>query len=67
VVRFWLDSLELAFRRLFFREEFELFIAAKLDFEGEGAETRAFEEEDCHWLATAAYALGAEGIGILTG
>jgi hypothetical protein len=54
--------------RLFFPgEEFELFIATKLDLEGEGAEAWAFEEEDSHWLATAAYALGAERIGILTG
>jgi hypothetical protein len=52
---------------LFLREEFELFIAAELDLEGEGAEARAFEEKDRGRLAAAAHAFGAEGVGILTG
>jgi hypothetical protein len=52
---------------LFFGKEFELFIAAELDFEGEGAEAWAFEEKDRGRLAAAAHAFGAEGIGILTG
>ena len=54
-------------RLFFFRKEIKLFITADLDLEREGAEARAFEEEDGHRLATAPYAFGAEWIGILTG
>jgi hypothetical protein len=50
-----------------FRKEVELFIATELDLEGEGTETRAFEEEDGGWLAAATHAFAAERIGILTG
>lgn len=53
--------------RLFLGKEVELFIAAELDLEREGAEARAFEEENGHRLATAPHAFAAEGIGILTG
>lgn len=54
--------------RLFFLcEEFELFIAAGLDLEGERAETGAFEEKDGERLTTAPHTFRAEGIGILTG
>jgi hypothetical protein len=54
--------------RLFFlAKEFELFIAAELDLEGEGAEAGAFKEENGERLATAPHAFGAERIGILTG
>jgi len=54
-------------RLVFLAKEVELFIAADLDLEGEGAETGTFKEEDGGRLAAAAHTFATERIGILTG